>query len=402
MIRTMKTFFILLLMTVLLASRAHAQFEMLLVPPPQAVRAGQPLRLTLYLNNPTSDIATFKLPTGLSATIAGADQERTLPVATQEVRIDEDVTIAPMSFRSVTLTVMLPDTLVGNVSLRLLDLRANPVMFAVTAAEKVHLTPRTARAAATAVADRPRDLNQATAFERLRNQLMPYEPIYFALGFNEGLNARFQFSFKFRLLTPVGNKSDLIHDLYFAYTQTSLWDLQGESKPFHDTSYKPTVFYYREWLDWKPSWIGRLGLQAGVQHESNGQSVKASRSLNSIYVMPIASWVKWRHWQFSVAPRAIAYLDTDENEDLPRYRGYVEWMLSAERGDDFKFTAYLRKGTGSGYGSMELNASWGLQGWLNGLGGRLQLQYFNGWGESLLDYNKRRADQFRIGVMLVP
>ncbi len=143
-------------------------------------------------------------------------------------------------------------------------------------------------------------------------------------------------------------------------------------------------------------------MQAGAQHESNGQSVKTSRRFNSIYVQPIASWLKWRNWEFSVAPRAIAYLNKDENPDLSRYRGYVEWLISAEPSDDFKFTAYLRKGAGSGYGSMELNASWAFEDLLRGSGGRLQLQYFNGWGESLFDYNKRRSDQIRVGLMLVP
>jgi outer membrane phospholipase A len=51
---------------------------------------------------------------------------------------------------------------------------------------------------------------------------------------------------------------------------------------------------------------------------------------------------------------------------------------------------------------MELNASWAFEDLLRGSGGRLQLQYFNGWGESLLDYNKRRSDQIPVGLMLVP
>jgi phospholipase A1/A2 len=392
-----------LLLAGILANVARAQFETLLVPPAEAVPAGRLLRLTLYLNNPAKASATFKLPTGLKATLESPTEQRTLLVAPVDAAVVEaEVVIAPMSFRNVVLTVMVPDTVEGNVSLRLLGLTANPIMFAVTPAEKVRVTPRAAQAAEAASADRPRDLNQATAFEQMRNHLLPYEPIYFAVGFNQGANARFQFSFKFRILSPLGNTSDLPSDIYFGYTQTSLWDLHTQSKPFYDTSYKPTLFYYRELVDWKPAWIDRLSLQAGLQHESNGQAVKTSRSLNTFYAMPIASWTKWRTWEFLVAPRAIAYLEKGENPDLPRYRGYVEWLLSAEHGQDFKFTAYLRKGTGSGYGSMELNASWGLQSWLPGLGGRMQLQYFNGWGESLLDYNKRRPDQVRLGFMLVP
>ena len=384
------------------AAISRAQFETLLVPPAGEVQAGRLLRLKLYLNNPAAVPATFRLPPGLTATFASATEQRRMAVVPADTEVSKEFDIAPRSFKSVDVTVIVPDTLEGNVSLRLDDLRSNPIMFKVAAAAVVRMTPRTIKAAEAAVDDRPLDLNQATAFEQLRRHLLPYEPIYFALGANEGLNARFQFSFKFRLVSPLGNTTDLLHDLYFGYTQTSLWDLKDESKPFYDTSYKPALFYYHEAFEWKPSWIDRMGLQVGARHESNGQAAKTSRSLNTVYAMPILSWVKWRNWKFSVAPRAMLYLEKGENPDLPRYRGYVEWLVSAERGEGFKFTAHLRKGAGSGYGSAELNASWPLEKWVNGLGGRLQIQYFNGWGESLLDYNKRRADQVRLGFMLVP
>ena len=377
-------FFITLLIWWGLANAARAQFETLLVPPAEAVPAGRTLRLTLYLNNPSTVPATFKLPPDLRATLASPTEQRTLAVTPVDVVVDTEIVIEPMGFRAVALTVILPDTLAGNASLRLLGLSANPIMFAVSPAKKVPLNPGTVKAAEAASADRPRDLNQASAFEQMRSHLLPYEPIYFALGFNDGLNGRFQFSFKFRVLAPLGNTSDLLRDIYFGYTQTSLWDLQGESKPFHDTSYKPTIFYYRESPGWKPDWIGRLGLQVGAQHESNGQAVKVSRSLNTFYAMPTASWVKWRTWEFSVAPRVITYLEKSENADLPRYRGYVEWLLSAEQGKDFKFTAYLRKGTGLSFGSMELfvKSFPGLDGYLSLLNRRAGILIFFDTGDN--------------------
>ena len=39
--------------------------------------------------------------------------------------------------------------------------------------------------------------------------------------------------------------------------------------------------------------------------------------------------------------------------------------------------------------------------WLN-MNGYLHLQYFNGYGETLLGYNRREDSQFRVGLSIVP
>jgi outer membrane phospholipase A len=61
----------------------------------------------------------------------------------------------------------------------------------------------------------------------------------------------------------------------------------------------------------------------------------------------------------------------------------------------------LRKGTRSEAYSFQLDASYPLKKPTFGnLGGYLHLQYFNGYGESLIDYNERVQPQFRIGLMI--
>jgi phospholipase A1 len=394
--------FTAVLFFVVLAGVARAQFETLLVPPAEPVQAGKVMRVTLYLNNLTTIGATFKFPAQMTATFASPSEQRTQLVGPVDLAVDKEIELLPMSFTKTTLTVMVPDTLAGNVSLRIADPRTNPIMFVVIPAATVNMSRKAIANAEKAASDQPRDLSQATAFDKVRQHLAPYDPIYFAFGANDGANARFQFSFKFRVLTPVGNVSDVWHDLYFGYTQTSLWDLHSLSKPFYDTSYKPTVFFYRESFERKLAWVDRLGMQFGVQHESNGQSVTRSRSLNSFYLTPIFAWNLPRGWQLALAPRLNTYINKDENPDIAHYRGYVEWGLSAEHRAGFKLSAYVRKGNATGYGSAELNASWALDSLFPELGGRVLLQYFNGWGESLLDYNKRRPDQLRLGFMLVP
>ena len=69
--------------------------------------------------------------------------------------------------------------------------------------------------------------------------------------------------------------------------------------------------------------------------------------------------------------------------------------------DGWLFATTLRKGKGR-YESVQLDASYPIrQPFFANAGGYLHLQYFNGYGETLLDYNVRRQPQFRIGFSIV-
>ena len=62
-----------------------------------------------------------------------------------------------------------------------------------------------------------------------------HEPMYFLVGGKDPVSARFQFSFRYRIFDEQGVVAETIpvaSGVYFGFTQTSLWDLQGESKPF--------------------------------------------------------------------------------------------------------------------------------------------------------------------------
>jgi outer membrane phospholipase A len=384
--------------------RLTAATEALLVPPTDEAQAGRLLKLKLYLNNPSAEAYDFIVPDDMRADIASASEQRRLAAVVPDLLPGTKIRVAPMSFATLTVAVVLPDTLDGTVSLRLVDLPTNAVMFAVTPAPVVRATPRAVRAAEIAAENKGEDVDLATDRENVRRHISSYEPIYFAVGFNDGANAKFQFSFKYRLITPNNNDPEWWRSLYFGYTQTSLWDLSAPSAPFYDTSYKPSLFYYRESLPLKPGWLSRLGLQAGLQHESNGKDSTASRSLNTAYVTPIALWSMAGNWRLQVSPRFIVYLEKTDNEDIAHYRGNVELQLRFGQDKGLQLNAILRKGNDSGYGSGQLDVTWPLRrvpGVSPNAGGYLQLQYFNGWGESLLDYNKRDPAQLRFGYTIV-
>lgn len=247
-------------------------------------------------------------------------------------------------------------------------------------------------------------MQRLTGSERALEEppLTAEEPVYFVLGARDGWNARFQLSFKYRLFDPssgFGASRPWLVGFYFSYTQTSLWDLSSESKPFRDTSYRPSFFWKWERSDAR-TWIDAVRM--GFEHESNGQGGDPSRSVNLLYLRPEWRWSAGRGGLIEFTPKFYTYVSKGENGDIPLYRGYVDWRLRHDVGGQWITTAVARVGT-SGKGSLLLDMSRRTRDIRVGpLSGYLHLQFFNGFGESILDYNVRRNSQFRIGLAIVP
>lgn len=227
------------------------------------------------------------------------------------------------------------------------------------------------------------------------------EPVYFVAGSRNGLNARFQLSFKYRVFdseaTPV-QFFPALGKIHFGYSQTSFWDLNSSSKPFHDTSYRPSLFWQSK-IDSNAA--GAVYLRSGYEHESNGKDGLSSRSIDTLFVQPV-----WRK-DFSdgdglfFAPKIYGYLNRTENSDIARYRGYVDWLTRYGDEHGWLLSSRLRTGT-AGYGSAQFDLSVPLRKPLfSRTGGFLYFQVFNGYGESLIDYNKKSPAQLRVGFSIV-
>lgn len=231
--------------------------------------------------------------------------------------------------------------------------------------------------------------------------LSALEPVYLLAGLNHGFDARFQLSFKYRLFDPESTPVQwfpALRKLHFGYTQTSIWDLGEDSKPFHDTSYRPSLFWQSR-LDEKsfhPSY-----LRTGYEHESNGKDVPDTRSIDLLYVQPVLRKDFLDGNTLFFAPRFYVYLNNDENPDIARYRGYADWQGRYGKEQSWMLTGRVRTGT-AGYGSVQLDLSAPLRKPLFArTGGFLHLQMFSGYGESLLDYNIRSPFQLRIGFSII-
>lgn len=244
---------------------------------------------------------------------------------------------------------------------------------------------------------------QADAFSRFRSAISEYKPVYFDIGTRGKTTARFQISAKYRLFSPAANRpANWYENFYLGYTQTSLWDLQSDSMPFIDTTFNPSVFWLSDnlWSSESQNW--RLGVNVGAEHNSNGKDGPDSRSVNNGYVEPRFHYRLDGGSTLTFAPRIKAYFGVaGENPDYADYAGRVNWQLRWAQDNGAVVTALYRQGDQQRR-TTQLDFAWPLQRtWLN-MNGYLHLQYFNGYGETLLGYNRREDSQFRVGLSIVP
>jgi phospholipase A1/A2 len=203
------------------------------------------------------------------------------------------------------------------------------------------------------------------------------------------------------LREPYADGSD---SLWFAYTQQSYWQLftPALSRPFRSTDHEPEVIYVRPVQSADP---GRWRLRyagLGLVHHSNGQSLPYSRSWNRVYLMAGAEhgdvYVLGRMWR-----RLQEDAATDDNPAIGDTYGRAELTVGWKPTRDHEWRLTGRHSlTRAARGSLRLE-------WFrtlfaddgSGPSGGLQLhtQVFTGYGDSLLDYNRRRT-MFSIGLSL--
>jgi phospholipase A1 len=193
--------------------------------------------------------------------------------------------------------------------------------------------------------------------------------------------------------------------LWFGYTQQSYWQVftPALSRPFRNTDHEPEVIYVYP-TDAQLPWGWRWRYSGiGVVHQSNGQSLPLSRSWNRAYLMTGMEldhrWVvNARLWK-----RIPEDASSDDNPGISDTVGRGELSVFWNLDKDHTLGATLRHSLSStGRGSVRLE--W-LQALGTGLGGgksnlRLHTQLFSGYGDSLVDFNRRRT-VFTVGLSLV-
>jgi phospholipase A1 len=358
-----------------------ARAEFILSAPDSSVAAGSPLRVDLIVLNESDSPLRVELPLQLRARLETASSATTLDLQPERSGALE---VAPRQFLRIALSSEMPRDAANTATLTLSEIQANRLTFNVAAPPPQQ---------GTALIDKPPPL-----------ALSVYEPVYFLVGGDGGLNAKFQISLRFQLFDDRGRlarRMPFIDDLYLSFSQTALWDLSELSKPFKDSSYRPRLFYANYDLARYFDGNLRVGVETGIGHESNGKEAEDSRSFNMLYARPTLTWGDPDGLRAYFAPLIHNYIAESDNEDIADYRGYVDWLFGVGSKGGLDFWAVVRKGTRSDFGSLELNASYPLSKLSGGdLRGWLLLQYFNGYGESLLDYNRKLDSQLRLGIAI--
>ena len=206
------------------------------------------------------------------------------------------------------------------------------------------------------------------------------------------MEVKFQFSLEFDVWRQMLGQD---MDLYFAYTQQAWWQMynSGESSPFREVNYEPEMG-----VTLRPD-IHFLGmnlrqLRVGLVHHSNGRGEPLSRSWNRTFATAILD-----RGNFATALRVWHRLpesaEEDDNPDITDYYGNFEWYAFYKwRRSTFGFMVRNNLDRDDNRGALQLDWSYPLSDRL-----KFYMQYFNGYGESLIDYN-HSTNRFGIGLML--
>lgn len=204
-------------------------------------------------------------------------------------------------------------------------------------------------------------------------------------------NIKFQISIAQRLTNatlPLGTY------LYLFYSQKCFWNVFQNSMPMTDLNFNPGIGLTKP-LFVKDRFVGKVSLI--IEHESNGRDSIQSRSWNKISLA--SNIIIDPH--LSVAGKIwIPIVDGENNKDILDYCGIYQTSVqftSTNRKFSAALTLVKRKGWNLSYNTI-LDLAYRFSTKANQY---FFLQYYNGYGEGLLDYKVWKS-QLRVGIVIKP
>ncbi|MGZ4961058.1 MAG: phospholipase A, partial [Limisphaerales bacterium] len=124
----------------------------------------------------------------------------------------------------------------------------------------------------------------------------------------------------------------------------------------------------------------------------------SSRSMNTIYLQGCLQVGDLERWHASLTPRAWFYiLDLSDNPDIANYRGYANVIVKGGW-EKYELGAKVQMGESAQHVGVQIDLSapllrkWHFMPYFH-------IQYWNGYGETLLGYNKyTQSVRFGLGL----
>ncbi|MDR0836272.1 MAG: phospholipase A [Tannerella sp.] len=203
-------------------------------------------------------------------------------------------------------------------------------------------------------------------------------------------NVKFQLSISQKL-----TRSNLPFDtyLFIQFTQKTVWNVLEKSLPMRDMNFNPGIGL-GHLIIFENRYIGKGILM--LEHESNGKDSLMSRSWNKVSFganMLLTNRIEGqiKFW--------IPIIDSDNNRDILRYNGLGHIGLNYRTPDKRFYAGMLATWRTH---SFSFNTQWEVSFRMNNNENQyFFMQYYNGYGENLLDYNQYKS-MLRIGFVIKP
>ena len=172
--------------------------------------------------------------------------------------------------------------------------------------------------------------------------------------------------------------------LWFAYTQDVAWQVfnHGQSRPIRETDYEPELILT---LGRGLAGNGFKLLNLGFSHQSNGLDQLEHRGWSRLYAQG-----GWQWQRFSLLGRVwhVVNESDDDNPNIRRFMGSGDVVVRHESATGYVTSALVRHNLSTGRGFAQLDWATPVTRWLGGL--KFHLQFTDGYGETLIDYNHRQ------------
>ncbi|MBA3035075.1 MAG: hypothetical protein FP814_01130, partial [Desulfobacterium sp.] len=218
-----------------------AEFETIVVPPSEPVVAGNTITVEVYFMNTSDHIVTVQTPEFIESRLISGNTSPSVRLTPKPFEPLHEIVVPANGFLKKLYTLDVPESIEGSVGIELVTFTSKRALFSVIKTDIKN---------AKCVSETPKNYDTVEEIQALFQTDFPYfpsnEPTYFGVG-TDPEKSKFQFSFKYRILDvdkhEWAKNRPWLSGFHFGYTQTSLWDLKSDSKPFDDTSYKPELFY---------------------------------------------------------------------------------------------------------------------------------------------------------------